>query len=151
MCTVPLNRRWVTNDKNAFAPDARNNEDLGVELFSVSPKFKTPAMPLITENWRLDLKPGAVSPCLYDWKNYQYCAQIKTVIRSSATDKVLHPKLSFAVNANCSNSGELFSPNDKIWCYRGMVVADPSGMLSWILLVHDTRSCASCCNRRSRA
>jgi hypothetical protein len=97
----------VTNDKDAFAPYARNNEDLGVELFSVSPKFKSALLPLITENWQLDLKPGAVSPCLYDWKNYQYCAQIKTVIRSSATDKVLHPRLSFVVNASCTNGEPL--------------------------------------------
>jgi hypothetical protein len=106
---LTINRRWVTNAKNAFAPDARNNEDLGVELFAISPKFKSPPLPLITENWDLDLKPGAVSPCLYDWKNYQYCAQIKTVIRSSATDKVLHPTLSFTVNANCSAEGKLSS------------------------------------------
>lgn len=103
-CGGTLCYRWVTNDNNSFAPDSRNNEDLGVELFSVSPKFKSPLLPLITENWQLDLKPGGISPCLYDWKNYQYCAQIKTVIRSSATDKVIYPTLSFAVNASCSNA-----------------------------------------------
>eukprot|EP01046_Picozoa_sp_COSAG06_P004876 COSAG06_NODE_210_length_20171_cov_14.683489_20_plen_102_part_00 len=31
----------------------------------------------------------------------RYCAQIKTVIRSSASGKVLHPTLEFTVNANC--------------------------------------------------
>ena len=34
----------------------------------------------------------------------RYCAQIKTVIRSSASSKVLHPTLEFTVNANCSSS-----------------------------------------------
>ena len=58
--------RWVTNSANAFAPRARNNEDLGVELFSTEAAFKTPALPLITTNWALDLKAGEASPCLYD-------------------------------------------------------------------------------------
>jgi hypothetical protein len=95
--------RWVTNSANAFAPSARNNEDLGIELFSTSASFRSPVLPLITENWALDLGSGEASPCLYDWTTYRYCAQIKTVLRSSAVpDKVLLPTLRFSVQASCS-------------------------------------------------
>ena len=31
--------RWTTNAKSAFAPSARNNEDLGVEVLTRDPKF----------------------------------------------------------------------------------------------------------------
>jgi hypothetical protein len=63
-----------------------HTQDLGVELFSVSPEFKTPTLPLITENWELSLKAGETSPCLYDWTNYQ-CA----FNRDRAVSKSVHP------------------------------------------------------------
>jgi hypothetical protein len=71
--------RWITNSKNAFAPSARNNEDLGVEMFSVDPKFVTATLPLITKNWELDLHGGQTSPCLYDWTTYRYCVQVRVL------------------------------------------------------------------------
>lgn len=97
--------RWDDN-KDPFAPNYRNAEDLGVEVFSISPYFELD-MPLITPIWSLSLMKGQESPCSYDWDKVRYCIPIKAIITSSNTETVLHPELKFYVHGNCSGSVSL--------------------------------------------
>ena len=82
--------RGYYNDTYIYitAPSGRNAEDLGVEIFTKSPNFTT-TFPLIDGNWALaELDPSKETPCSYDWHSYRYCAQLKTVIRSSSSAQV---------------------------------------------------------------
>ena len=91
--------RWDSWKKTSFAPFGRNREDIGVEIFSMSPVFSF-SMPMITSLWNLTLTAGETSPCLYDNQNYRYCVALKTAIHSSAVhDKELHPSMTFEVSA----------------------------------------------------
>ena len=96
---------WDENKPTPFAVKGRNAEDLGVEIFSKSPVLNF-SFPIITENWALNIEPGDESPCSYDWSTYRYCAQLKTVIRSSSNPKVLKPTMAFTVTAACGDAPE---------------------------------------------
>ena len=96
---------WDENKPTPFAIKGRNAEDLGVEIFSKSPVLNF-SFPIITENWALTIEPGDESPCSYDWSTYRYCAQLKTVIRSSSNPKVLKPTMAFTVTAACGDASE---------------------------------------------
>ena len=98
--------RWTTGGPSSFAPDGRNGEDLGVEIFVADRAFAPIDVPMITSNWNLDLAPGATSPCLYDKANYRFCANLKTVMKSSdPAAKDIEPKISFRVEADIGGGG----------------------------------------------
>jgi hypothetical protein len=97
--------RWTTDGASAFAPDSRNAEDLGVEIFTPSASFEL-EMPIVTSNWALSLPAGTTSECRYDWRAYRYCAQLATTMHASASSGVLKPSISFRVEGMCPTHGE---------------------------------------------
>ena len=105
-CFDALNSCFGAQVNKPFTLAGRNNEDLGVEIFSPSANFDI-EMPLITSNWGLSLGPGDRSPCHYDWVNYRYCVQVKTMIKSSASPRTLTPELRFSVNGSCAGRGSV--------------------------------------------
>jgi hypothetical protein len=94
--------RW-DDKKDGFAANGRNAEDLAVEILSPDPTLDF-SMPLITPNWKLDLKAGEESPCAYDWVQYRYCINVKTVIGSASSALVLVPDLTFTTKGSCKAS-----------------------------------------------
>lgn len=93
--------RW-DDDTDAFASNGRNAEDLGVEIFSPSSSFNL-SMPIITENWKLDLAAGKSAPCAYDWVDYRYCVPLKVVIGASGTSEKVRPSISFTVRGSTAS------------------------------------------------
>jgi hypothetical protein len=93
--------RW-DDDTDAFASNGRNAEDLGVDVFSPSSSFNL-SMPIITENWKLDLAAGESAPCAYDWVNYRYCVPLKVVIGASGTSEKVRPSISFTVRGSTAS------------------------------------------------
>jgi hypothetical protein len=96
--------RWEDDSTTDFAPYGRNGEDLGVEIFTASPSFSL-EIPIITPHWKLTLRPGDLSPCLYDKNSYRFCANLKTVMDSSDPNTPsLEPEISFKVQATISGT-----------------------------------------------
>jgi hypothetical protein len=97
--------RWAADGDPSFCPYGRNGEDLGVEIFTASPDFQVD-FPIITPNWELSLAPGESSPCQYDKKAYRFCANLKTIMHSSGTPRVIKPSIAFTVEGvTRSNNG----------------------------------------------
>lgn len=102
--------RWTTGGTSGYAPAGRNNEDLGVEIFTSSRDFATIDVPLITPAWNLSLAPGANSICHYDKSNSgRDCAILKTVMVSSdPTADDIKPHISFRLQGGCNaNAGPI--------------------------------------------
>jgi hypothetical protein len=98
--------RWL--DKSDAFATVRNYEDIGVEVFSATPKFQL-AVPLISADWDLNLPAGVESPCAYDTKTQRYCKPLKVRISTAATRQAqsaamrsVFPWVSFSVSAACA-------------------------------------------------
>ena len=100
--------RW-DDAKDRFAPDGRNAEDLGVEIFFTSPHFDV-SFPIIDPaRWKFSLGQDAEStPCAYDWKLGRYCTPLKTRIDGKGPHgealSPVDPEISFSVRGHCASS-----------------------------------------------
>eukprot|EP01084_Bolivina_argentea_P295135 508032_1 len=128
--------RWSNyTNISSFAPYGRNNEDLGVEIFSTNKKFEIFDFPIIDENWELKLIKNEESKCLYDSINYRYCSQLKTTISNSNGDDntVINPQLSFNVNVNNCVSGSFVNVSVNIYVFDVVNDAKGNKLISWKL------------------